>query len=527
MIDRRGFLGAAGAMGLAAAGLPRARAKAATAAGATVDVLLDEPIGRIRPEIYSHFTEHIGGVIYDGIWVGPDSKVENVGGIRKKLVDHMHRLGKVAIRWPGGCFADIYHWRDGIGPVEKRPRRFGRWKEVTEPNTFGTREFMQFCRLCGDEPYFAANVGAGDPTEFQHWVEYCNAPAGATTLADERVANGDRDPFKVAYWGVGNESWGCGGKFTPEDYCKEYRRFTEWVPEYGVKLYLTAAGPNSNDLDWTRRFFAKWVDGARAPLHAFAAHYYCGTTGHALKFSVDQWYEMLHKGNYMDQLIRDQWAAMGEFDRERKVKLIVDEWGCWHPAGTEIHPNHLFEQMGCLRDALVAGLTLDVFNRHADKVDMANVAQLINNIHSLFLADGDRFVCTPNFHVFEMYRPHHGATSVRVEAQAPAVPFQVGGRAESIFRVAGSASKAEGKAVTITLVHSHASEPVEVEVRLKGAEAASVRKVVLTHKELNAHNTFESPDVVAPVASATDLKGGAFRVVLDPASVTRLDVMLA
>lgn len=525
MIDRRGFLGAAGAgaMGLAA----WSRAGAASTAGATVDVLLDEPIGRIRPEIYSHFTEHIGGVIYDGIWVGPDSKVENIGGIRKQLVDHMKRLGEVAIRWPGGCFADIYHWRDGIGPVEKRPRRFGRWREVTEPNTFGTHEFMRFCRLCGDEPYFAANVGAGDPTEFQHWVEYCNAPAGSTTLADERVANGDRDPFKVAYWGVGNESWGCGGKFTPEDYCKEYRRFTEWVPEYGVKLKLVAAGPNGNDLDWTRRFLAKWLDGARAPLHAFAAHYYCGTTGHALEFSVDQWYEMLHKGNYMETLVRDQWAAMGEFDREHRVKLIIDEWGAWHPEGTGIHPDHQFEQMGCLRDALVAALTLDVFNRHADKIDMANVAQLINNIHSLFLADGDRFVCTPNFHVFEMYRPHHGATSVRMEAQAPGVSFKVGDREESIFRVAGSASKGEGKTVTLTLVHSHASEPLEAEIRLKGAEAASVRKVVLTHEDLNAHNTFDAPDVVAPAASATDLKGGAFRVVLDPASVTRLDVTLA
>ena len=525
MIDRRGFLGVAGisALGLAA-GPRRARAHGAEA---TVDVLLDEPIGRIRPEIYSHFTEHIGGVVYDGIWVGPDSKVENVGGVRKQLVDHMRRLGKVAIRWPGGCFADSYHWRDGIGPVEKRPRRFGRWREVTEPNTFGTHEFMRFCRLCGDEPYFAANVGAGSPSEFWNWVEYCNAPAGATTLADERVANGDRDPFKVAYWGVGNESWGCGGKFTPEDYCKEYRRFTEWVPEYGVKLYLTAAGPNGNDLDWTRRFFAKWVDGARAPLHAFAAHYYCGTTGHALNFSVDQWYEMLHKANYMDKLVSDQWAAMGEFDREHKVKLFVDEWGAWHPEGTGINPKHQFEQMGCLRDALVAGLTLDVFNRHADKIDMANVAQLINNIHSLFLADGDKFVCTPNFHVFETYRPHHGATSVRIEAQAPAVAFKVGDRDESIFRVAGSASRTEGKTATITLVHSHASEPLEVEVRLKGGEAASVRQVVLTHEDLNAHNTFDAPDVVAPVASATESRGRAFRVALAPASITRLDVTLA
>ncbi|WP_165251028.1 alpha-N-arabinofuranosidase [Paludisphaera soli] len=524
MIDRRGFLGAAGTGALALGGLGASRA---AAAGATVDVLLDEPIGTIRPEVYGHFTEHIGGVIYDGIWVGPDSKVENVGGVRKQLVDHMKRLGKVVIRWPGGCFADAYHWRDGIGPPARRPRRFGRWREATEPNAFGTHEFMRFCRLCDAAPYFAANVGMGSPSEFQDWVEYCNAPAGATTLADERVANGDRDPFGVAYWGVGNESWGCGGKFTPEDYCREYRRFTEWVPEYGVKLQLIAAGPNGNDLDWTRRFFAKWVDGARAPIRGFAAHYYCGTTGHALNFSGDQWYEMLHKANFMETLIREQWAAMGEFDRDRRVKLIIDEWGCWHPPGTEINPRHLYEQMGCLRDALVAALTLDVFNRHADKVDMANVAQLINNIHSLFLADGDRFVRTPSFHVFEMYRPHHGATSVRVEAQSPEVAFKIGDREAKLFRVAGSASRAGAKAVTITLVHSHATEPVEAEIRLKGAEAASVRKTVLTHAELNAHNTFDRPDAVTPTASDAGLKGASLRLVLDPASVTRLDVTLA
>ena len=191
----------------------------------------NETIGTIKPALYSQFAEHIGGVIYDGIWVGPQSKIANIDGIRRSLVEHVRRLGRVVVRWPGGCFADRYHWRDGIGSREKRPRRFGRWKEVTESNHFGTHEFMRFCRLCDVEPYFAANVGTGSAEEFQQWVEYCNAPAGATTLADERVRNGDDKPFGVRYWGVGNESWGCGGKFTPEDYCREYRKFTEWVPQ--------------------------------------------------------------------------------------------------------------------------------------------------------------------------------------------------------------------------------------------------------------------------------------------------------
>ena len=256
-----------------------------------------------------------------------------------------------------------------------------------------------------------------------------------------------REPFGVRYWGVGNESWGCGGKFIPEDYCREYRRFTEWLPQYGVPLYLIAAGPERQRprLD-AADSSPSGPTAQRAPIHGWAPHYYCGTTGHALKFSDDQWYEQLHKANRMETLIRDQWAALGEFDRKHAVKLVIDEWGSWHPAGTEINPRHLFEQMGTLRDALVAALSLDTFNRHADKVDMANVAQLVNNLHSLFLADGDKFVATPTFHVYTMYRPHQGARAVRMDVQSARglVPGRRQAR-EQIFRLAGSASLAGTK----------------------------------------------------------------------------------
>ncbi len=528
-MNRRTMLqGVAGAavLGGSGAALSRVTAARASAPALSVTVLLDEPIATIRPEIYSQFTEHIGGVIYDGIWVGPDSRVANNGGIRTKLVEHVKRLGKIAIRWPGGCFADRYHWRDGIGPVGSRPRRFGRWREVTEPNTFGTHEFMRFCRLCGAEPYFAANVGTGSPEEYQQWVEYCNAPAGSTTLAAEREANGERAPLGIRYWGVGNESWGCGGKFTPEDYCREYRKFTEWLPEYGVKLYLIAAGPNSNDVEWTRRFFTKWADGTKAPIQGWAPHYYCGTTGHALKFSTDQWYEQLHKADQMEKLIRDQWAVLGLFDPAHSIKLVVDEWGSWHPAGTEINPSHLFEQMGTLRDALVAALTLDTFNRHADKVDMACVAQLVNNLHSLFLADGDRFVATPSFHVFEMYRPHQAARAVRLDVQAADLEFGPGPRPTRLFRIAGSASRADDQHATLTLVHTHASEQAEVTIRLRGGAARVVAQTVLSHRELNAHNTFDRPETVVPRSTVTELRGAELHCVLPPASVSRFDLTL-
>ena len=526
VVNRRTVL--QGLAGLAAFGGTLSRVKpvyAAAAAENSVTVLLDEPIGTIRPAVYSQFAEHIGGVIYDGIWVGRDSKVPNINGIRKALVDHVKRLGNVVVRWPGGCFADRYHWRDGIGPVANRPRRFGRWRESTEPNTFGTHEFIEFCRLAGVEPYLAGNVGTGASEEFQQWIEYCNAPADTTTLADERVANGDRAPFGVRYWGVGNESWGCGGKFTPDDYCREYRKFTDWLPSYGTDLYLIAAGPNGNDLEWTRRFFAKWADGSKAPIQGWAPHYYCGTTGHALKFNTDQWYEQLHKGNQMEALIRDQWKVLGQFDPEHKIKLIVDEWGSWHPAGTEINKKHLFEQMGTLRDALVAALTLDTFNRHAEKVDMANIAQLVNNLHSLFLADGDKFVATPTFHVYEMYRPHHNAKAVRLDVQAPDVPFLAGKAEQKIFRVAGSASRSGDRALTLTLVHTHATEPAEITIKLRGGSAASVSQTILSHAELNAHNTFERPVTVTPKTEETKLTGEQFKVTLAPASVTCFDVV--
>jgi len=531
-VDRRQFvkqlLQAASASAVAANLDWNATASLAAAPNPVIglDLLLDESIGTIKPALYGHFAEHIGGVIYDGIWVGPDSKVPNVDGIRRDLIDHVKRLGKVVVRWPGGCFADKYHWRDGIGPREKRPRRFGRWREETEPNHFGTHEFIHFCRLCDVEPYFAANVGTGTAEEFQQWVEYCNAPAGRTTLADERVSNGDSAPFGVRYWGVGNESWGCGGKFTPEDYCVEYRKYTEWVPGFEVPLYLIAAGPNGPDLDWSRRFFKKWLDYTRAPLNAWALHYYCGTTGHALKFTHDQWYEMLQKANRMETLIQDHWRVMGEFDKPHQVKLVIDEWGAWHPEGTEINKRHLFEQMGCLRDALVAALTLDTFNRHADKIDMANVAQLVNNLHSLFLADGDQFVATPSFHVFEMYRPHHGAKSVRLEIQSPEVEFQASGITQKIFRVAGSASVSAKKA-TLTLVHTHVTEPAEVAIKLHGGSAVEVSASVLSHTTLNAHNTFEQPNTVVPRAKTVAAQGTDLRFTLEPASVTRLEIQLA
>ncbi|MBM3189094.1 MAG: alpha-N-arabinofuranosidase, partial [Chloroflexi bacterium] len=291
-----------------------------------ITVCLDEPIATIQPQVYGHFAEHLGGCIYEGIWVGEDSPIPNVGGIRSDVVRAMHKIHPPVVRWPGGCFADDYHWQDGIGPRIVRPRRVNIWwGESIESNAFGTHEFVAFCRLIGAAPYICGNVGSGSPRELRDWVEYCNFPGG-TTLSDQRAANGSPEPFQVKYWGVGNENWGCGGNFCPEDYAAEYKRFTTYLRDLGgTALYLVACGPSGNRPDWTRRFFDKL--GSYSRIHAFAAHYYCGTAGAATEYTVDQWYELLHRGIQMEKLVVQQRAILDGYDPERKIGLIVDEWG--------------------------------------------------------------------------------------------------------------------------------------------------------------------------------------------------------
>ena len=443
-MKRRKFLCGVGAVG-AGILVDRARglAQSTRAADSRIEVLLGEEIGTISPNIYGHFAEHLGGVVYDGIWVGENSKVPNTGGIRTALVDALKRIKAPVIRWPGGCFADSYDWRDGIGPRARRPKRTNFWADAPEwpknvpagpwkfeTNHFGTNEFLRFCQLAGAEGYLAANVRGLGAQQFYEWIEYCNSPAGSTTAADQR-ASGEipsRDPFRVQFWGVGNESWGCGGNLTPEEYAAEYRRFTAAVPRYGVNLSFIASGANVDDFNWTRGFFSKTAEKNRGlfgsifgwGLHHYAWNLGLGKTndwfaakGDALKFNDAEYYELLREADRMESLINQHWTIMGEYDRQHRVKLVVDEWGAWYKPGSEVDPTHLLGQQSTMRDAMLAGLTLDTFNRHADKVAMANVAQLINCLHSLFLAHEDKFITTPTFHVFEMFMPHMGGRAVR------------------------------------------------------------------------------------------------------------------
>jgi len=410
-----------------------------------------------------------------------------------------------------------------------------------EPNAFGTNEFVRACRLSGMQPYVAANLRSLPARDFYQWIEYCNSPEGSTSLAELRAAGGEPGPFRVRFWGVGNESWGCGGNFTPEEYATEYRRFTAWVPRYGLDLAFVGSGPNSGDLGWTRRFFARLVEkgeGQLGGLWGWALHHYAwnasrGRTtdwfegkGDALRFSVDEWYELLKEADKMDGLIAQHWTVMGEFDRRRRVKLAVDEWGAWYKAGSEVHPTHLFGQTSTLRDALLAALTLDTFHRHADKVAMANVAQLVNCLHSLFLAREDRFVATPNFHVFEMYAPHAGGQSLRTLVAAPTLTYERASGTGSLWGLAGSAS-IKGKTLTLTVVNTHVREAREAEVAVRGARVVSARETTLTSDDIHAHNSFAQPDTVEPSeGAAAEARGGVLVHRFPPASVTRLTMEL-
>lgn len=513
---------------------------AQTGADSHIEVLLDEPIATIAPEIYGHFIEHLGGVIYDGVWVGENSPVPNVGGIRKALVEALKAIHAPVIRWPGGCFADSYDWRDGVGPRDQRPRRTNFWigdaekrhlgngPQAFEPNAFGTNEFMRFCQLAGAQPYVAANLRSLPPLVFDQWVEYCNSPAGSTSYADVRARGGSPQPFNVRYWGVGNESWGCGGNFTPDEYAAEYRRFSSWVPDYGVGLRLIASGPSGDDVGWTTRFFEN-IFGPRAitPPFGWSVHNYTFRKD-ALKFDADEAYATFQQAFSTEKILLDHWAALGVYDRRRRVKLVVDEYGDWYNAGTEVDPSHIFGQQITMRDAIVTAFTLDIFNRNADKVALAACAQLVNCINSLFLARGDQFTATPNYHVFDLYTPHQGAQAVRAEFSAPAVhftPADSNPAPATFWGLNGSASR-RGQTLTLTVVNPHLTEPRDTEIVIRGGRpsAASVR--VLAGPDIHAHNTFAAPNAVHPRPDVATLSGGGIRFRFPPASVTQIAITL-
>ena len=488
-----------------------------------VRVLLDEPpIGTVRPELHGQFAEHLGGCVYGGLWVGPGSAIPNDGGLRLDVLRALKRVRVPVLRWPGGCFADDYHWTDGVGP--DRPRRFNAWwGHDVDDNAFGTHEFLRLCRLLGAEPYLAGNVGSGTPAELKDWVEYTCFP-GDTTLTRRRATDGHPTPYPVQYWGVGNESWGCGGSMTAAEYAAQYARFSTYLntfarPPTSLPLRLIAAGPDRNHLDWTRTFFTTLADRRPHDLatYGYGAHYYAGTAGTATDFTADQWYHLLHNASGVEQLITEQRALMDTLPAARSVGLMLDEWGTWHPPTPGAGVDHLWQQ-NTLRDAVVAALTLDTFHRHADKLVMANLAQVANVLQAMVLTDGDRMTVTPTYHVFDLYQPHQGGTAHRLDVTCGTIRFAKDDAVATLPTLSGSATVKDGT-LTLSVVNAHTTWPIAATLELSGRTLADVTVDTLADDDLTAHNTVDAPDRLTPVRSTPPFAGTH---TFPPASVTVL-----
>jgi alpha-L-arabinofuranosidase len=538
-MNRRDFLTTAASL----LGAQPLFARQTRAADARIEILLDEPGATIAPEIYGHFVEHLGGTVYDGIWVGD--------GLRKELVEALRKVKPGMIRWPGGCFADQYDWRDGIGPRNKRPRRTNFWVDAQEwpananrrgpqayePNTFGTVEFAHFCEQVGAQPYFAANLRSLPAQQLFQWIEYCNSPTGSTTLAEQRAADGHTEPLNVKYWGVGNESWGCGGNFEPEDYATEFRRYTAWTPSYGLKLAAVGSGPPDDNFAWTRRVFAKLGHDGINSMFGWAMHHYSwNASGHphaewykaksdALKFDASQYYSLLRDANDMERLIRTHWDIMAESDPTHKVKLVVDEWGAWHTPGTEPFPEALLGQQNTMRDAVIAGMTLDTFNRHADKVGMASVAQLVNDLQSLFFAHENRFCLTPTYHVFDMYSAHQTGRSIRAVISAPDIHYTWDDKPAALPGLSTSSSL-KGNILTVTVTNPSIDTAKASEIVVRGGHIQNIAATVLAAKDVHAHNSFDNPRSVEPSTTTLAVAGPVIEFTFLPASVTKFEVTI-
>jgi alpha-L-arabinofuranosidase len=484
----------------------------------------DQTAGTINRNIYGHFAEHLGRCVYEGIWVGHDSPIPNTDGIRNDVIEALKKLQVPVLRWPGGCFADEYHWKDGIGPKENRPRMINtHWGGTVENNHFGTHEFLRLCELIGAEPYINGNVGSGTVYEMQQWVEYMTSD-GESPMSNLRQENGRSEPWKVKYFGVGNESWGCGGNMRPEYYADEYRRYATYVRNYGGnQIYKIACGASEWDYNWTEvlmREAARYMDG-------LSLHYYTIPTGiwkdkgSSTDFDTAAWHETLKRTLLMDELLTKHSAIMDKYDPDKRVGLIVDEWGTWYNVEPGTNPGFLYQQ-NTLRDALVAGINLNLFHQHCDRVHMTNIAQTINVLQAMILTEGEKMLLTPTYHVFEMFKIHQDAEFVPVELTVPEYTLD----GESIPQLSVSCSKdAQGK-LHLSVCNLHHEQGASLRLNLTGVGAYTrVSGSILTHSKLNAHNTFNEPANVKPQAfEGSSLLDGVLTAELPAASVVVLTI---
>ncbi|GAB3649232.1 alpha-N-arabinofuranosidase [Glycomyces tarimensis] len=486
---------------------------------AVINVDLEGP--RINRHVYGHFAEHLGRCVYGGFYVGEDSDLPNEGGIRLDVVEALRALNIPNLRWPGGCFADEYHWRDGIGPKDERAVMINtHWGGVEENNHFGTHEFMALCELLGAEPYISGNVGSGTVREMSEWVEYLTRE-GDSPMVRLRKANGREEPWKVRFWGLGNETWGCGGNMSAEHYANEARRYATYCRDYGDnKLYRIAAGAADFSYEWTETLMKQLshlgCQRVERPLYqAVSVHYYtiAGTwadKGSATVFGTDDYYTTMLKAARTDELLTGHANVMDCYDPHKEIGIVLDEWGTWWDVEPGTNPGFLYQQ-NTLRDALVASLHFDIFHRHADRLVMANIAQTVNVLQAMILTDPDSgaLVLTPTYHVFEMNKGHQDAASLRVDTPA-GLPSRAVGDAE-LATVSVSASRKDGR-LLVSLSNLDADEAADVDIDLRGGSVADVTARLLTAGALQDHNTPETPEAVAPRAHEAEAADGRLRV---------------
>jgi len=471
---------------------------------------------KINKEIYGHFSEHLGTCIYEGIYVGEDSEIPNIHGYRKDVVEAFKELKVPVLRWPGGCFADTYHWKDGIGPKENRPSIVNVfWGGVTEDNSFGTHEFLNFCELTEIEPYLSINVGTGSVQEAVEWVEYITSD-NKSPMADLRRKNGREKSWKVKFWGIGNENWGCGGDMAPEYYANIYRNYASYIRGDGYQKVI--CGPAGGDTHWTETIL-KGLEGKTHLVQGVSLHYYTLPTGNwehkgsSTDFKEDMWFATLRNTLLIEDYIKNHLAVMDKYDPEGKIKLIVDEWGTWYDKlpGTK---DGFLQQQNTVRDAVVAGINLNIFNRYASRISMANIAQIVNVLQSVVLTSGPEMVKTPTYHIFKMYSVHQDARLLPVSLETERYTY----KKESIPAITASASEKDG-IVSMTLTNANPNKAVMIDCNV-GNQYKTVSGKIVTGKEMTAYNDFGKEEkVTVSEFMPGKIKNGVLKIEIPPFSV--------
>ena len=485
--------------------------------------------GHINPELQGHFSEHLGRCIYEGLYVGENSEIPNTNGMRNDVVEALKEMQIPVLRWPGGCFADEYHWKDGIGPKESRKKMINtHWGGVVEDNSFGTHEFMELCEQLGCKTYINGNVGSGTVQEMSEWVEYMTFD-GVSPMADLRAKNGHPDSWKVDYFGVGNENWGCGGNMNPEYYGNLYRQYQTYIRNYksDAPIYKICCGPNAADYYWTKDVLetthkhAPWNHGFMdgLSLHYYTVPFDWEHKGSATGFDEEAWYATLNKTLFMETLIKNHGAIMDEYDPDKKIGMVVDEWGTWYDVEPGTNPGFLYQQ-NTMRDALVAGINLNIFNKHCDRVKMANIAQLVNVLQSVILTEGEKMIKTPTYHVFNMYKYHQDAELLESFVETE----QIGTEKNKVPNLCESVSFGKDGKIHVTLTNLSVSDSYDIDAVFVETAVKSVEGTILTN-EMGAHNTFENPDVVCPAKfDKVEVNGGNVKFSIPACSVLHLAV---